>query len=84
MMIVFYFEWNRSTTIKLNSCRPTNKFNALKAALNFLGTMIYLYIYIYIKEQNKLLKTVCSNPPDWGNFLHHISAHPKSLIKLYI
>ena len=60
--------------------RPEIKFNFKfsKTGIELLDKTVYKN-----KERNKLLTTVYCKRRDRGNFLHHTSAHPRSLIKVY-
>ena len=79
-----FFIWN-GTVIqlqefikKLNNRHPTIKFDFKfsKTNIEFLDPTVYKN-----KEQDKLLTTVYCKSTDRRNFLHYISAHPRSLIK---
>ena len=63
---------------KLNKCHPTIKFDFKysKEQIDFLDTTVYKN-----RQKNKLYTKIYHKPTDQRNFLHHQSAHPKSLIK---
>ena len=62
----------------MNKCHPTIKFDFKYSTeqIEFLDTTVYKN-----RQKDKLYTNIYHKPTDRRNFLHHQSAHPKSLIK---